>query len=486
MTDLISKRNILLLAILCLSLSVWPWESWPLPMDSADLNHDSIFYDLGLSAVASSGQFAPFWLQSNRYGEVSAMPFSGNISAGICKPATRPNRWYDYDFAVAMTGRIDTEHLTGWFNQLYAHIRLYIFDITAGIQPQQYGNHNYDLSSGGLLFSSNAHPIPRVTIGIDRYTSFPFTYGFLEIKGGLTHAWVVDNIYVKNYYLHHKFAAARLGGRLPINISYEFHHAAQWGGVSPTIGNLGNSIKDFANVFMARSGGYNKSDIINAEGNHIGMQCLALDIKTKPINISTYWQQIFEDGPVKFIGDNNLNLRDGLWGISINLNKWNFIQSICYEFLNTTDQSGPLHDRDGYVYGGNDSYYINSIYQNGWNYFLRSIGTPFITSPIYNDEQIFTTNNRVRVHHAAIKGDIYGYKYRLMGSHAQNYGRYNYDPGDVVKNYNTALLLEVEKHVEKAWGLDFSLSLSADIGSQFGNSFGAMLSIKKHGLIYKY
>ena len=71
-----------------------------------------------------------------------------------------------------------------------------------------------------------------------------------------------------------------------------------------------------------------------------------------------------------------------------------------------------------------------------------------------------------------------------MGAYVQNYGNTNIHP--TLQSTNTALLLEVQKHVEKAWGLDFSLSLAADIGNQFGNQFGAMLTIRKQGLITKW
>ena len=51
---------------------------------------------------------------------------------------------------------------------------------------------------------------------------------------------------------------------------------------------------------------------------------------------------------------------------------------------------------------------------------------------------------------------------------------------------NTATLLEVTKHVEKAWELDFGISLAGDFGSQFGNQFGAMLTIRKQGIIAQW
>lgn len=478
-------RHYILIVCLCIGHTVFAWAPWPLPMDSADNQADSIIYGVELTAVTSSGTYAPFWLQTNRFGTISAQPHSGNLSGYIGKAATRPNRWFDYDFGVELIGRVDTKGGTGFFQQLYGHVRLYVFDITIGIKPETWGNQDPELSSGGFLFSQNIHPMPRITIGIDHYTAFPFTYGYMEVKGGITHGWFADNVYIQNAYLHHKFVGVRLGGKLPVNLNYEFHHAAQWGGTSPVYGALGSSFGDWKNVFLARSGGVMANDQLNVYGNHIGSQNLGVDVKGKGWKISAYWQNIFEDGPIKPIW-HTMNLSDGVWGIAVRQSRWPFISGFLYEFIQTTDQSGPFHDRDGMVFGGADSYFCNGIYRNGWNYFYRTIGTPFITSPLYNDNgDIATLNNRVVAHHIGVQGDIYGFRYRALVSHADNYGRYQ-DGNDLLKSRNTALLLEVKKHVPQAWGLDFSIAIGADIGTQFGNDVGLMVTIAKRGLIWEY
>ncbi len=476
-------REIVFAVALGVALPALAWKPWPLPMDSADRAHDTIAYGAYLTAVTSTGDYAPFWLQTNRQGAIAYRPHSGNMGAYISKAATRPNRWWDYDFGVELVGQLHTQGGTGFLQQCYGHVRLYVFDITAGIKPETWGNQDPELSSGGFLFSQNTHPIPRITVGIDRWTAFPFTYGYMEVKGGITHGWFADNEYIKNGYLHHKFVGVRLGGRLPVNISYEFHHAAQWGGTSPVYGDLGSSFKDWCNIVSAKSGGVMANDQLNAEGNHIGSQNLGLDIKWKDWKISAYWQNLFEDGPIRFIGF-GMNVPDGVWGLTVSQERWPFIGKICYEFVQTTDQSGPFHDRDGLVFGGNDSYFQNSIYRNGWNYFGRTIGTPFITSPLYNaDGTIYTLNNRVMAHYFAMRGDIYGFRYRAVASYAKNYG--TYATGDATFSTNTALLLEVTKLVPQAWGLEFSLSLAADFCTQFGNDFGVMVSVAKRGIIWK-
>ena len=482
------KSKLLVIGLL-LSTSLFArdlsWSWWPTGLrDSVTAGDDTLRYRMGISALASSGQFAPFWLVSNTNGDVSVSPFSGNLTAGIYKEAVHDERWWDYDFGVQLTGRAEYPKTgTGYFNLLYAHVRLFIFDITAGIKPMIYEMQDTALSMGSMVFSGNAHPLPRITVGIDRYVPFPGCYGYFEIKGGLTHAWMTDNVYMKNSYLHHKFAAVRFGGRLPVNFSYEFHHAAEWGGISPVYGDIGSDFRSFTNVLLAHGGGVMRNDQQNAQGNHVGSQQLMLTGKGKGWEVSAYWQNFFEDN-FAFIGDGQ-NIRDGLWGVSMKQSRWPFIEGVTYEFMNTTEQSGWWHDRDGLCYAGNDSYYQNSVFFNGWNYYYRSMGTPFITSPIYNtDGTVHTLNSRVRVHHLGVRGDIYGFKYRLKASYARNYG--NDNTRRTLLSHNTALLLEVCKHVPQAWGLDFGLRLAADLGNQFGNTFGAQITISKKGIICKW
>ncbi len=443
-------------------------------MAQPDTCRDSLLYVGAVRAVSSSGGQAPSLLWHNSNGEISQMPHSATISIGIIKPATRPSRWFDYDFGVVLSGRFGGGYgmkndITGFFNELYAHTRLYIVDITAGIKPQYWGAGDATLSSGSLLFSNNAHPLPRISIGLDRWTPIPGLFGYVEVKASLTHAWAGDKSeVVSGTLIHHKHIGGRIGGKLPVNISYEFHHAAQWGGYSTVYGDLGNDLHAFKTTFLARSGGSMLNDQLNAQGNHICFQQLALDVKSEGWKVSAYWQIIQEDGPIRMLGM-TMNKPDGLWGISAVQSRWPFIEGITYEFLNTTDQSGPFHDKDGIVYGGADNYYNNSIYKQGWTYFGRIIGSPLLT----------LINNRVRAHHVGIRGDIYGFKYRVMVNHAENYGKYK----EPLRSSNTAMLLEVKRHVKEAWGLDFGFSIAGDFGTQYGNVFGAMINVSKRGVI---
>ena len=493
-------RLLYLLFLWVVAMPLWAWRVWPLPMDSVDNDRDTLCYHGEFMGVASSGKFVPFWMSTNTDGVVGVSPFSTHLRGGIEKKAVRQARWWDYSYGVDLLGRLQnidyrlqrTENreqitdyrfgmcgVSGQIVKLYAHARLWCFDITAGIKSWDVGNQDYELSAGGFLFSRNAPAMPRVSVGIDRYTAFPFTYGYMEIKGGVTQGWFVDNIGVRGAMLHHKYVGVRLGGRLPVNVNYEFHHAAQWGGVSSVYGELGSSIRDWWSVFKASSGGVMGNDQINAMGNHIGSQMIGLEVKCRGWYVNAYWQSLFEDGPIRYMW-NAKNAVDGLWGVAIKQSHWRFIHSLTYEFFATTDQSGSVHDIDGIIFGGGDNYFNNIIYSQGWSYFGRTIGNPFITSPNYGSS-IATENNRTFVHHIALKGDIYGFNYLVRYSHSRNFGTYELP----MRTYNNAVYCGVQKFVPQAWGFSFGVAVGADWGTQFGNSFGAMVTVARSGIIWK-
>ena len=103
----------------------------------------------------------------------------------------------------------------------------------------------------------------------------------------------------------------------------------------------------------------------------------------------------------------------------------------------------------------------------------------------YNEDgTIHTLHSRVRVHHLGVRGDIFGFKYLIKASYARNYG--NDNTNRYVLSTNTALLLEIQKHVEKAWGLNFGMRIAADMGNQWGNDIGVQITISKKGIITQW
>ena len=447
---------------------------------------DTIKYDVSLSSTVSNGAYSTFWLQSNRYGIVSSSPQSSFLSTKISKDYGNSQRNFDYGFIANFLMRTDNQKKEFFFHELYAKGKVYLFDFAVGFKEEIFGNQDSTLSAGGFLHSTNSQPIPKIFVGLENYTPLPNTKD-IEIKGGVSHGFFKDNVYVKDMLYHHKYLNVRIKAT-DYRLWFEFglDHSAEWGGILPGDVKKSTTLTDFMKIFFGRGGSEEslQSEQINALGNHLVSQSVKIEGQAGDYKISGYWQNLSEDGPIILIW-NSMNVRDGLWGFSVKNNQFPIIKGFLYEYLSATDQSGPYHDKDGIIYGGNDSYFSNGIYLSGWTYYGRTMGTPLITSPLYNkDGFVGVTNNRVRAHHLGIEGDVVGYKYRLLSTFSENYGlnKVKFKP----MKPNTSLLLEVNKTFPKLWNLEGKLSLAADFGTLFGNSTGCMFSIRKTGDIFKY
>ena len=444
---------------------------------NAQMKKPDLFVESG--TFISGGRNTPFWLLSNQYGKYSNNTFNITYSAGA-KALFDTSRNIDYGYGVELFNRIDGKYNL-YPHELYMAFKLWFFDIHFGWREETYGNAYQPLTMGNLLWSGNARPMPKISINIPEFTPVPFTKGFLEFKGNLAHGWFENDRYVKHVYMHHKSLIGRIGGKWPVNFSYGLHHFAQWGGDSPDYGHLPSSFKDFITIFKAdsTSDNYNVSgENINRLGNHIGSRNFGLDIKTKKFNMGLYMQTVFEDSS----GEAWRNIKDGFWGIFWENKKVEaLIHAVLFEFLNTTDQSGPLHDYyigdSLVVLGGDDNYFNNYIYMDGWTYYDNTICTPLITSNIYDSKTVKTLpNNKVEAYHFAIDGKIWDGQYKLLINYNKNYGLHKarYIP----PRENICMLASYALFSEKLNGM-FCFDLGLDFGKMYGNNLGLKITYKR-------
>lgn len=447
---------------------------------------DSINYTATAHFTLSKQAKTPFWIHNNTNGDYSLNSNTSALELGVSKGLQHPDRLFDYGFGL--TGHISAgEKLSTELHELYVSSRIWVFNVNIGQRIEHYGNQDPTLSSGGYLFSNNYVPIPKVFVGIENFTPVIFKHNFLEIKGGLSHGWFTDDVYVKNMLYHHKYAYIRLGGnKSPFHWQYGFDHVAEWGGNIPNAGQQPTGLKDFVKVFFMKSGNSSvEGEKINVGGNHIIAQSTRFDLQLGNYEIGAYWQLVNEDKPIQPFWS-AVNLPDGLWGLSIKNKSLPWVNGFLFEYLNTTDQNGPIHDKDGIVYGGSDTYFNNYLYRSGWTHHGYTIGNPFLTSPVYNtDGAIYIKNTRVQVFHFGLEGDVEGYRYRVLNSYSKNYGNYG-EPFPEKCRKATSLLVEVNKHYEKLWGIDCGLSLAADWGKMYGNNVGILLKISKRGNLFSY
>ncbi len=454
-------------------------------INSITAQSDSVYYQIEIKGITSTGTKSPFWIQNNQYGKVPFDPNSLSVFAKIQKDKSVSKQLFDYNFVSSAYLNIASK-TSAVLHELYLGGRFWVFNASVGMREEKHGNQDETLSGGGLLFSNNARPMPKVFVGIEDFTPLFFKNRLIEIKGGVSHGWFTDQIYTQDLLLHHKYAVLRMGGtKSPVHVQYGLDHVAQWGGNVPGYGLQPTGLNDFINVFFARNGSTSSTlnEQINVGGNHIISQGLKLELTIKNYELNAYWQHIAEDKPIRILW-NSVNVVDGLWGISLKNNQFPLVKKILYEYLNTTDQSGPFHDMDGVVYGGADSYFNNYLYQNGWTHYGRTIGTPFITSPVYNkNKEVYILNNRVKVHHVGFEGELKDYFYKSKVSFISNYGSYDTYPNEVNLR-STSFLIEINKHFEKLFHLDAGIVIGVDAGKAYGNNAGILFKVSKRGAIF--
>lgn len=451
-------------------------------------------YRAEFGGIVKTGTQKPFWLISNQGGRYH--PDNSSLFGGlyIGSEVRRQNDFFEpvedtvrklqVDYGVEAFNRYNGDYDLR-LQQYYADISWWYFNLQAGARKETFGNQYDPLSSGSLLYSENARPIPKVAVSSD-YIPVPFSKGYIEFKGYLAHGWFEKDRYTESPFLHHKNVYVKVGGDFPVNAHYGFHHYAMWGGVSPVYGQLPDGWNAYKKIFMAEKGDKENaptSEVTNSLGNHLGSRNIGLNYQEENFGLQLYWQTIFEDGS----GKRWRNIEDGLWGVAYkNRKKSNkpLIERALYEFLHTTDQSGERHEIDGKIVGGNDNYFNHGIYSSGWTNHGYSIGTSLITSPVIDRKSSgqIMLNNKVIAHHLGIKGwltnNLY---YRARMTYSTNYGTNNNPFEPAKKEYSVLTEFNYQLPEQPDW--QFKMKLTADFGDMFGKNFGVYLGIAKKGLM---
>ena len=318
-----------------------------------------------------------------------------------------------------------------------------LFDQTSikvGKYYRDFSNYlNDSLSSGSMLISTNAEPMPKIGM----LSSYDFIKDKnIQLNFGIAHGFFEKNQLYKNApMLHEKF----------IYLNYftnnkewgvGFVHEAMWGGSTDEYGDFPGSFNDFLKVFIAadeplRDG----QDHANAMGNHLGIWDFYYKRNIGNKTIKAYYQHFFEDTS----GLRFANRVDGLWGLELK----NYIPNtiILFEYLDTTNQ-----DRDPpYV---NDTYYNHAQYTLGWSYKNYAIGNPFLDYLNPNPSEVF--------HIGFESNEAKDYSYKFLISRRINQSdtiKYKINFGKVINQYLIAICITGEEGREDNIGLQFSYSL---------------------------
>jgi hypothetical protein len=463
---------------------------------------ESITYRVDAFGSVADGDFTPFWMTNNTYGLV---PLKSNNAYLRSDWVWEHPLGKDFGLKAEADFATASNHTSSvWVQQLYADISYKAFHLTAGSREWYNSILDKELSSGDMLYSPNARPIPEININIPVFTVVPYTKEILKFKADFAAGKSFDNDYIlrtktadakyaTDILWHHKSLFLQLEDpeeKFPLVFTAGFGHGVQWGGWTSSIdfGKLPVSFQDFARIVLGKSGGSQaiEGDQINVLGNHQGTMNVKLGYKTHDFLLSLYKQHFFDDNS----GMEYANWRDGIWGAEISLNNCKFIRKIVFEYIYTADQSGPFHfliyDNDRIPKprgGGNDDYYNHGYYFSGWSHFGRGIGNSLITSPEYNDDRFLGfRNNRIKSYHAGINGQfIPVISYRALFTQMYGWGTMDNPFLKRKSNFSSLIELMYEPQNLKGWSAGFQLAF--DKGDLYGDNLGCSLKVSKTGIL---
>ena len=460
----------------------------------------TVDWDVSSRLAGSTGEYMPFW---SRTGQDGILPVrsSGLLTVGTDIFYKNPKGLFfeagtNLVGALSLKSPLNSAPVYGFVDRLYVSGGWKMLRMDIGLKPRRGDLGEMSITGGDIMMSGNARNMPGINLSSDWIY---FEKGqWIGIKGNLAHYHLFDSRKVEGAMIHDKSVAIKLALGKKVDLMAGFHHYAQWGGYSERDGQQSQTFKDYIKIFFAQRGDASdsKSDQLNVFGNHLGNEWARLVWRAKPFTLTFQYDKPFEDNSgMKF-----QNFPDGVWTLQFALtDRKAFLTDVTYEFINTTWQSGNVHDRPAteeemakqdpddpwygkVVVGGIDNYFNNTPYASGWTHYGRIIGLPLITpgAPI-DGETPGIVNNRVRGHHLALAGIVkQKIPYRFKATFTENFGLY-YTPYDTgVWQLSMALEADIIKEATSL-PVTFSVGLYGDIGRLYQNTAGLTFKISYGG-----
>ncbi len=491
------------------------------PIDAFYHTDDYCFYTIGVVMNAGDSELAPYYIAANNGGAITQQ-YSALVYADIAKYWDKGKRFSwtaGLNAAGGYTSSAGYERYEGngqfeiqqqhpariWLQQAYVGAKYRSIKIVVGQADKSSPIVNDGCSSGDLVWSRNARPPVGFRAGFIDYQDIPFTKGWVQLNGEFGYFRQLDDKWLENHYnyynhfittgtwLHYKSLHFRTNPLKPFVFTIGAQAACQFGGTADYYENgqvtrtvkMDADAKAFWRTFIAGSGGNSAGDSF-VEGNHLGTWDIALEYKLKPSErLRAYTQWLWEDGS----GIGKMNGFDGLWGLEYITDYSNApITGVVIEYIDFTNQSGPIHwtphDHEGTPItshsSGADDYYNNYIY-NGWQNRGMSIGSPFVKSPLYNqDGYMRYRDNVLRGFHASLTGKLnYRWSYTLMGSYRKAWGTPIIPRAGSVDDFS--MMLASGYDIYRGWHITAEVAM--DRGSLYGNNWGVALGISYNGSI---
>lgn len=468
-----------------------------------------INYDLTAETAVGTGDYTAYQLVTNRNHVLATRPNTAYLRGAInVKHAFNP------DLVLSATmdaiGSIHADH-KAYLQQCYANLSWKGFFIEAGSREQQFVVRDNQLSSGVFAKGNNAKPVPQVHFDTNDFWTVPFTKEWLQVNFDFGYGKFMDSSfredqffqsedvnqqYCKGAYYHQKHLYIRTNPVKPLFVMVGIEHVAQFGGTSYSIFDglkeKPANLKAFWNVILpVGDSNYFENNAMEdwVYGNHIGQMTVQLGWNiTKDHQVQAYLDNPFEDGS----GIRKGNGWDGLWGIQYNnkLAGRQYIRGAVVEYLQTTNQSGPLHydggdypepirDQITDLVTGNDNYYNHLFYSN-YAHYNMALGNALLLSPIYNkDGSTLFCDNRVKAWHVGINGELTSHlSYLVKGSYREGWGTYLRPLAEKHHSFDAML-----QGIYQTGPWQLSAAYAFDKGNIYGDCSTFNFKISYHGKI---
>lgn len=456
-----------------------------------------------------TGDYLPFWQRTGRDG---ILPYTSAalLEAGMDLNYQAENGIY-FGTGANIVGQAisaspwNDRGVKGLVDRLYISAGWEMLHLDVGMKPRERELGELSLTGGNIVFTGNTRNMPGMNAWSDWiYLEKGHWFG---IRGNFAHYQMIDPRCITDAMIHNKSFAFKVALGCKVDFEAGLDHWAQWGGVSSTAGQRPSSFKDFLRVMLGKQGGADAAlyDQQNALGNHLGREYVRLTWRASAFDMVFQYDMPFEDGGQII---KSQPMPDGVYTLKFSFKDRNrLVTDVLYEFVSTTWQSGPVHDRPAteeemtkdygkyvywqdpnhhfygrYVPGGLDNYFNNGEYASGWTYFGRPVCLPLMIPYAPGEDGITRgiVSNRVRAHHVGVKGVAWKLPYVLKATYSSNWGRYS-DKGQVFfasrpKQLSLALEVELSEQVTNI-PVAFMVGAYGDLGKVYQSSAGLSLRV---------
>ena len=480
---------------------------------AAQDSQTTVTYDLTAETAVGSGDFTAYQLSNNRYHALASRPNTAYMRGAV----NIEHQWaadWKLSGSVDAIASVHADH-KAYLQQCYVNLSWKDFFIEAGARELKPVLRDPLLSSGAFAKGNNAKPIPQVHVGTNGFWTVPYTEGWLQVNADFGYGKLMDSDYrEKQFYregsgnwhystgalYHQKHLYFRTNPEKQFFITAGIEHVGMFAGTGySTEGGTLESKKKPANlkafwkmIIPVGDSNYFENDAMEdwVFGNHLGSMTIQLGWNiTKEHQLQAYLDDIFEDGS----GMRKGNGFDGLWGLQYKnrAEGRQYVRGAVVEYLQTTNQSGPLHWDSGDfpepvrsqitdLVTGDDNYYNHSFY-GAYDHYGMAFGNSLITSPIYNKDGFADfRDNRVKAWHVGVNGELTDrLSYLVKGSYREGWGTYAIPL--VPKRHSFDAMLQ-GIYTFGPW--QFSAAYAFDNGNIYGNCNTFNLKIGYHGKIF--